>query len=199
MPKPTEGLFGGEYDNIYDAAAAADLVASFQPRVADQEYMTAIVEDRNTKKIRRGAFETDGDRYGSSYPIYQNKNGEWFTADGNRILALSHSHPKTLPGDRYPVTHFSDTDVNTAIDGMIPSFVAGMPERPPFQATQSSVYKPRPSHKGSVRPGEPYLAQFPIDELKMQIALRIRNSKLSPDLKARLLQNLIAPASITQR
>lgn len=197
--KLPEGLFGGEYDHINDAAAAAALVASFQPRVAKQEYMTVLVEDPKTKKIRRAAFATDGSATGSSYPLYRNKKGEYFLKDGSRVVGLLHTHPPAKPGDKYPVTSFSDTDVNTAIDGMVPSFVAGMPDRPPNQPTQSSVYHPRPSHRNSIQPGEQYLAQFPIDEWKMQIALRIRNSNISPDMKARLLESLIVPAPVTQR
>lgn len=183
-----KGLFGGHYDTPEDAAAAALLAIEYAPRAANQEYMTLLVEDPTTKRIRREAMQTQGSATKS----------EWSGYPQGPIRGLVHNHPVPRQGARYRHTMFSQEDINSARLLQVPAYVAAMQEK---GAASNRLYQPTRNRALATQPieGEEFLAQYPIEELKMIIASRIRNSNMLPGTKARLLQSLIVPQQTAGR
>lgn len=180
-----KGLFGGEYDNIDDAAAGALLVNEYQPNARKQEYMTLLVRDPRTGKIRREAFQTQGNEVSS----------QWSGYPQGQIVGIVHNHPAYREGKKYPGFFLSNQDLNTARQMQVPSYIAAM-QPPGHGPADTRTYNPPKGATSKLNveiPGEQFLAQYPIEEMKMIMAQRIRNSNMNPAMKTRLLERLLVP------
>lgn len=151
--------FGKGYDNIDDAAAAALMALSFQPRVKNQEYMGLLVQDPVTGQIYRTGFQTEGKQMSSS----------WTGTPDGRVVGVAHNHPMPRAKDRYPHTNFSLADIDTATDLKVPSYIAAMQSVGPSQ-DRKFVQTGGITGGGAGAPGQEFLAQFPIDEMLQQMA-----------------------------
>lgn len=179
--------FGQPYDNVDDAAAAALLALSMQPRVDMQEYMALLVKEQNGK-FRRTEFQTQRDPNTSS----------WEGRPEGSVAGIVHNHPAQKLGDLYPQTMFSREDLLTSEKFKNPSYIAAIKRGEP---SQDRVYSPtgvQPKEIKGPAEGQQFLAQYPIEELKMQIAKRIQLDKhMDPDMKTRMLKNLLVPSQST--
>lgn len=155
--------YGKQYDTLEDAAAAALFRLGRQPRVRDQEYMGLLFQDPDTGKYFRGEFKTSGKR---------NTVSAAFEPLGT-LAGIVHTHPTDRHGDRVPNTYFSDTDIRTAEELGVPSFIAAM-KKPSEGGWPSNDVRLTDERKtvqalGMVHktaPGEEFLAQFPWEEFK---------------------------------
>jgi hypothetical protein len=152
--------FGLGYDVADDAAAAALMALARQPRASEQEYMGMIVQDPSTGKFYRTGFQTDGSRTSSS----------WTGIPYGAPAGVVHNHPAARTGNRYPSTHFSMPDVDTARGMGVPSYITTPQQGAPITAQRK--YAPdRKTQAVAPQAGEEFLAQFPIEEFLQQIAL----------------------------
>lgn len=151
-----ERFYGKGYDHVDDAAAAALMALNYQPRVGDQEYMGLLVEGPDGK-IYRSDFQTQARAHSS----------EWSGIPLGRPVGIVHNHPKQQIGDRYSSTYFSNQDANTAYALQAPSYIAAIQHNAPSADRKLDA----PPHRtAGVKPGNEFLAQFPIDEMLQQQA-----------------------------
>jgi hypothetical protein len=180
--------YGLPKDHIDDAAAAALFALEQQPNVSMQEYMALLVKDHNGK-YRRTEFQTQGSPMTSSWTG---------TVDG-KPSGMVHNHPKSTSGDRYPRTHFSDTDTHNAVEHNNRSYITAIDptkkvnEHRQFVPGETETYNA--SDRGN-RPkvhsqGDELLAEFPIEEQKLAIARRLQMSKMPLDMKRQMMQRLL--------
>jgi hypothetical protein len=180
--------YGRPYDHIDDAAAAALFAIEQQPNVSMQEYMALLVRDADNK-YRRSAFQTQNSKMTSS----------WTGIPDGTPVGTVHNHPRAEKGDRYPRTHFSDTDVGTARDNDERAYITAID--PKAAVNQQRVFDPDTTRTYNAadareRPqiqsaGDELLAQFPIDEQKLMIARRIQASKIPREQKRQMIQRLL--------
>ena len=163
-------LYGEQYDALDDAAEAALYQLSKQPRLAEQEYIAMLVRNL-AGKYQRSEFQTQGTKDRSEFVG---------TPDGE-MAGQVHNHTPNSPGDRYPNTSFSPLDI-AATEGKYPNYIL---------AVGSGKQLKSPLQGEEAVPGQEYLAQIPIKEIKQRIARSVQAMKSGPEVKARLMQPLL--------
>jgi hypothetical protein len=152
--------YGKGYDHLDDAAAAALMRLSVQPRWADQEYMGLLIKGEDGKYYRTN-FQTQGSRHSS----------EWTGYPGGQVAGVVHNHPASRSGNKYPSTHFSPEDINTARSMNVPSYVT----TPQHLSIPAQVRHTPDRKTNATQPiaGEEFLAEFPWEEFKQHMMRQI--------------------------
>lgn len=161
MPK-----FGQGYATVEDAAEAALMMLSRLPRVAQQEYMAILVQDPRDEQFYRTEFQTLGERTRSA----------WRGVLPGQEAGMVHNHPVMRAGD-YPNTLFSEVDLRSSKQTGVPSFLAAIQRAGDAAHLQMNPDRTQVIGAGSQRQlaaeGEPFLAQFPIEEFKQLLARKL--------------------------